>query len=218
MGPALAGLVILAIGDSQMMMMMSNLHTQLEDAGATVHSYAMCGATAGDWLYPSTVTSCGRSERHERGPVVLENQKAEPTYSLPKLIEQYHPNLIVVQLGDMMAGYGQAQLDRPWILDQVHALTGKIAASNITCDWVGLTWGQNQPPYPKPDARVKEMAQLLSTSVSPCRYIDSTTFARPGEWQTKDGGHLLPDGYRKWSTDITEAIERLKNQSASSSR
>jgi hypothetical protein len=218
MSPVLAGLVILVIGDSQMMYMMPNLHNQLEDAGAVVHSYSMCGATAGDWLYPSTIASCGRSERHERAPAIIQNQKTEPTYSLPQIIDKYHPNLIVVQLGDMMAGYGQAQIDRPWIVDQVRALTGKIAASNISCDWVGPTWGTNQPPYPKPDARVKEMAQLLSESVAPCRYVDSTTFARPGEWPTHDGGHLLPDGYRKWATDITNAVVRLNGQGALSAR
>lgn len=216
MGPMLAGLVILAIGDSQMMMMMPNLHMQLEDAGATVHSFAMCGATAGDWLYPSTITSCGVSERHERGPIVAQNTKAVPTYSLPKLIEQYHPNLIIVQLGDTMAGYGQPRMDQPWIVNQVHALTGRIAASHIACDWIGPAWGTNMPPYNKDDARVKEIAQLLSRSTAPCQYIDSTAFSRPGQWATKDGTHLLPDGYRQWSTDITEAVERLKTQSASS--
>src|SRR5215469_10051546 len=218
MSSALAGLVILAIGDSQMMLMMSSLHTQLQDAGATVHTYAMCGGTAADWLYPSTITSCGRSERHEKGPTIHEDTKAVPTYSLPKLIEQHHPNLIIVQLGDMMAGYCQPQLDRPWITQQVHALTGRIAAAGIPCDWVGLTWGENRPPYPKQDSRVREMADFLSQSVAPCHYIDSTAFARPGEWQTRDGGHLLPDGYRKWSADIVQAVERLKSQSAAASR
>src|SRR5579862_9774360 len=112
MNAALAGLVILVIGDSQMLNMQSNLHNQLEDAGAAVHSYAMCGATAADYLYPSTVTSCGRAERHERGPAVVENQKAMPTYSLPALIDKVHPNLIVVELGDAMAGYGMPQIER----------------------------------------------------------------------------------------------------------
>jgi len=218
MNAALAGLVILAIGDSQLMSMLSNLHTQLADAGASVDSYSMCGATAGDWLYPSTITSCGRSERHGKGPIVVENQKAVPTYSLPKLIEEHHPNLIVVQLGDTMASYGRPQMDRAWILPKVHALTAKIAASNIACDWVGPIWGQNSPPYQKDDARVRDIALLLSQSVAPCRYIDSTAFARPGEWRTKDGTHLLPDGYRRWATDLTGAIVKLNGQHVLSSR
>jgi hypothetical protein len=217
MSMALAGLVILVIGDSQMMNMMSNLHNRLEDDGAAVHSYAMCGATAADYLYPSTITSCGRSERHERAAAVNQDQKAMPTYSLPQLIAQYHPNLVVVELGDSMAGYGLSQMERSWVVDQVHALTGRIAAANVACDWVGPVWGQDEAPYKKSDARVKEMSQLLAESVAPCRYIDSTVFVRPGEWQTRDGTHLFPDGYRKYATDIADAIVRLNGQSKLSS-
>jgi hypothetical protein len=222
MSGALAGLVILVIGDSHMMHMLSSLHSQLEDAGAAVHSYAMCGATAEDWVYPSRVASwagCGKGERHETNPPIFENQKNMPAYSLSALIGQYHPNLVVVQLGDGMLNYGSAALpDHHWILDQVHALAGKIASSNISCDWVGLTWGQDKPPYNKPEAGVKEMVQLLSTSVAPCRYIDSTTFARPGEWPTQDGSHLTPDGYRKWSVEITKKIIQLKSPGVMSLR
>jgi hypothetical protein len=215
MGPALAGLVILAIGDSQMMNMMNNLHNQLESNGAVVHTYAMCGATAADWIYRSTITSCGRGERHDKSPAIIEANKAVPTYSISELIEKNHPNLIVVELGDTMAGYGSAQIERQWVLDQVHALTGKIAGANIACDWVGPVWGQQEPPYQKSDARVAEISQLLSQQVSPCKYIDSTAFARPGEWPTKDGTHLQPDGYRKWSADIADAIVRLRTTQAS---
>jgi len=218
MSGALAGLVILAIGDSQMMNMMTTLHNSLESAGAVVHTYAMCGATAADWIYKSTVASCGRGERHDKGPVLLENQKTEPTYVLSDLIAQNHPNLILVELGDTMAGYGLAQIERQWVVEQVRALTGRITASNIACDWIGPMWGQLQPPYQKSDARVREISQLLSQIVSPCRYIDSTAFARPGEWPTRDGTHLQPDGYRHWAVDITDAVVRLRPQAALSSR
>jgi len=128
------------------------------------------------------------------------------------LIEKHHPSLIVVEMGDTVAGYGMPQINRPWLIEQVRTLTGKIAASRISCNWVGPMWGQNEPPYNKSDARVKEVSQLLSESVSPCRYIDSTAFARPGELPTRDGTHLQPDGYRKWSTAITDAIVRLRGQ------
>lgn len=218
---ALAGLVILVIGDSHMSHMLTNLHNQLEDNGAAVHSYFMCGATAGDWVYPSQVASwagCGKGEHHEKNPVVLENQKLMPTYQLSSLIAQVHPNLIVVQLGDGMGKYGTAQIDRAWITDQVKVLTGRIAATNIACDWVGPTWGQDRPPFNKTDANVKELTRVLSAAVSPCRYIDSTAFARPGEWQTIDGSHLVPDAYRKWSVDIADAIVRVKQSGLASAR
>jgi hypothetical protein len=219
MSGALAGLVILVIGDSHMSHMMTNLHNQLENDGAAVHSYFMCGATAGDWVYPSQVASwagCVKGEHHEHDPVVLDNQKLTPTYSAMKLIAQYHPDLVVVQSGDAMVS--SAQFDRAWLANQVHVLTGKLAAANVACDWVGPIWGQDKPPHNKTEAETRELAQLLATSVSPCRYIDSTGFARPGEWPTVDGSHLTPDGYRKWSAHIADAVVRLKSPGLASSR
>ena len=221
MSGALAGLVILMIGDSHMQHMLTNLHNQLEADGAAVHSYFMCGATAGDWVYPSQVAAwagCGKGEHHEKDPVVLYNQKQMPTYVLPNLINQYRPNLIVVELGDGMGKYGSAQLDRQWVVDQVHVRTGEIAAANIACDWVGPTWGQDRPPYNKLEAEVKELSQVLGSSVAPCRFIDSSAFARPGEWPTIDGTHLQPDGYRKWAAGIEQAIVRLKGTGFASAR
>jgi len=211
MSGALAGLVILAIGDSQMMNMLTNLHNQLEDAGAVVYSYAVCGSTPQDWISPS-VTSCGTGEHADKAPVVIQ-QGSRPTWNINNLIAQDHPNLILVELADTMAGYG-AQMELPWIHQQINGLTGRIAATHISCVWVGPAWGQDSGPYHKTVARVQEMSQLLSSSVAPCAYIDSTTFSRPGEWQTKDGGHLEPDAYRKWAMAITASVVKLKGQGA----
>jgi hypothetical protein len=215
MNAALAGLVIVAIGDSQMMNMLSNLHNQLESAGAVVYSYAVCGSTAADWISPS-VTSCGTGEHQDKSPVVFD-QKPHPGWNISDLIARHHPNLIIVELGDTMAGYG-SQMELPWIHDQITGLTGRIAANKVSCVWVGPAWGQDSGPYHKSVTRVQEMSKLLSTSVSPCSYVDSTTFSRPGEWQTRDGGHLEPDAYRKWAMGITNAIEQLKGQGALSAR
>jgi hypothetical protein len=212
MSAALAGLVILAIGDSQMMNMLSNLHSQLQDNGATVYSYAMCGSTAADWTAPSTA-SCGTGMHLDKASVVFD-QKTHPGWNISQLIAQHHPNLVIVELADTMAGYGTAQMDVPWIRSQVTGLTGKIAANKISCVWVGPAWGQDTAPYNKTVTRVTEMSKLLASSVAPCAYIDSTTFSRPGEWQTRDGGHLQPDAYRKWSRDISDAVVRLKAQGA----
>lgn len=219
MGGALAGLVILVIGDSHMSHMMLNLHNQLENDGAAVHSFFMCGALASDWVYPTQVAAwagCVKGEHHEHDPVVLDNTRLSPTYQVANLIAKYHPNLIVVQSGDAMVD--SPQLDHVWYVKQVQVLTSKIAAANVACDWVGPIWGQDKPPHNKPDARIKEMVQVLSTAVSPCRYIDSTAFARPGEWPTVDGSHLTADGYRKWSANIADAVVRLKSPGLASSR
>lgn len=211
MNAALAGLAILMIGDSHMFNLMSPLHSQLQEAGASVNSYAMCGATAQDWLSRSTL-SCGRGERHENGRPAVDYKSLLPTFVLSDLINKDHPNLIVVELGDVMEGYSSHPPDDSWIRQQVGALTGMIASRHIPCVWVGPTWGQDKPPYNKTEAGVKAIAELLSHTVAPCSYIDGTSFVRPGEWPTKDGSHLLPDGYRRWSQNITDAITRLKAQ------
>lgn len=211
MNMGLAGLVVLVIGDSQMKGLIYDLHDQLEDAGASVHSYMMCGATAQDWLTHSTV-SCGRGERHDRGAPVINATQQLPTYSLPDLIAKNHPNLVVVELGEKL------EPDHAWVKQEVHALTSRIAATHISCVWVGPTWGQNKPPYPTTDASIRDLTALLSESAAPCAFFDSTAFARPGELQTTDGTHLSPDGYRRWGKAIAEGIARLHGQSALSAR
>jgi hypothetical protein len=218
MNGALAGLVILVIGDSHMIFgVQSNFHSQLEANGAVVHSYAMCGATAADWLYPSTLAKwtagCGRGERHENAAPIIENQGGSRTYVLSELLAKHHPSLVVVELADTMAGY-----EPSWVLQQVHGFNGLVTANHISCVWVGPVWGQDKPPYNKTDVKVRAMTQLLSESVSPCSFIDSTAFCRPGEWPTKDGTHLAPDGYRRWATELTSAILKLKGQGVLVSR
>jgi hypothetical protein len=213
---ALAGLVILALGDSHMAgrdYLLTNLHDQLEAQGASVHSYGMCGASAGDWLYPTTV-SCGRGEHNDNSPPVTDRDKQAKTWNLNELIAKHHPNLIIVELGDTMAGYGQPEMPKAWIYDQVRALVGRISSQNISCVWVGPIWGNEGPPYRKTVGRVREVSQFLAQNVAPCAFVDSTAFARPGEWPTTDGQHLTPAGYRQWGADIVAAVDRLKSRSA----
>ena len=209
MNAALAGLVIVAIGDSQMMNMLSNLHNQLENAGAVVYSYAVCGSTAADWISPS-VTSCGTGEHQDKSPVVFD-QKPHPGWNINDLIARHHPNLIIVELGDTMAGYG-SQMEIPWIHDQITGLTGRIAANKVSCVWVGPPWGSEGGASNKTFARVQDLSGYLSQIVYPCRYVDSLRFSQPGQWATFDGEHLTPDSYRLWGADIADATVRLSGQ------
>jgi lysophospholipase L1-like esterase len=81
--------------------------------------------------------------------------------------------------------------------------------------WVGPIWGVANSPYHKADARVAELSQFLAQSVSPCTYVDSTRFAKPGEWPTTDGQHLTVNGYKSWGQDIADSVGRLKSRFAS---
>jgi hypothetical protein len=214
MNAALAGLVVLIIGDSHIVTrdyLITTLHDQLTGEGATVHTYGMCGTNAGDWVYPVKV-SCGRAERHEKAAPIIDRSPGAASWTIDELIAKHHPNLVVVEMGDTMAGYGQAALPQAWIYGEVRALTNKIKASNVSCVWVGPPWGNEGSSYHKTFARVQEMSQFLAQSVAPCGYIDSTQFSKPGEWQTIDGQHLTSAGYRAWGDDIAASITQLASQ------
>ena len=138
----------------------------------------------------------------------------DPAEKIVEYAAEYHPNLIVIELADAMAGYGSPEMPKAWIYDQVRALTGRIKAQNIPCVWVGPIWGNEGPPYRKTVSRVTEMSQFLAQTVAPCTYVDSTQFARPGQWPTTDGQHLTEAGYRAWGQGITTTIARLRSQNA----
>lgn len=215
MNGALAGLVILVLGDSHMAgpsYLISSLHEALEAQGAQVDSYGMCGANADAWLEKTTV-SCGRAERHDNQPTQASNGKQEYTWQIVDLLTKHHPNLVIVESADAMAGYGSPQMPKPWIFDQTHALATRIKASGAACVWVGPVYGDVNSPYHKADDRVRELSQFLSQSVAPCVYIDSLKFVtNPREWPTTDGQHLTATGYRAWGADIANAVVNLKSQ------
>jgi len=210
---ALAGLVLLVIGDSHMVSqgyLISSLHDALVKQQAIVHSYGACGANAGDWVY-GTKGSCGLAERHEQSAPLIDYSQKAKGWTVNELIERHHPDLIIVQIGDTMAGYGQRSLPQAWIYSKVRVLTSAIKSHNIACMWVGPPWGSDGS-YQKTFARVKEMSQYLSRIVAPCSYIDSTTLAQPREWPTTDGQHLTASGYRAWGKGIADSIVRLVDQ------
>jgi hypothetical protein len=172
----------------------------------------MCGASAAAWLYKTTV-SCGRAERHGAAPAQADAGKQEYTWQINDLLNQLHPNLVIVEAADAIGGYGSPDLPKGWIYDQVHALTTKIASANAACVWVGPVYGDVNSSYHKADDRVRELSQFLSQSVAPCAYIDSLKFvSNPRQWPTTDGQHLTASGYRAWGAAIANSVVNLKAQ------
>jgi lysophospholipase L1-like esterase len=207
MNGALAGVVILAIGDSHLVHMVSPFTEALEAQGAAVNAYGMCGTMPADWLSKGT-TQC-LAERHDNAAAMVKTT-TQPTWLLSDLIDKNHPNLIVVELGDNLGDYGTATpLPRDLIAEQVKQFLGPIKARQLPCVWIGPPFGADTPGYHKTDARVRELSQYLAQIVAPCSYVDTTAFAPPGEFQTIDGVHLTSDSYRKWSAGIAQAIVRL---------
>jgi lysophospholipase L1-like esterase len=212
MNLALAGLVVLLIGDSHIAskdFFNNAVHEALQQAGARVHSYGVCGSGAGDWV-KSKLLPCGRGERHGEAAAQIDRGDKVAVWPLAELIARHHPDLVVVELGDNMAGYSQfPSLPHALIEQQVKALTGVIAAKRVACVWIGPPWGAEGGMWGKTFARVRELSEELARDVAPCRYVDSLRFAKPGEWPTFDGVHLTLDGYALWSRAIVASISAM---------
>jgi hypothetical protein len=208
---AVAGLVILMIGDSHLAFP-GSLSTSLQDLliqqGATVTTYGACGVPLRAWAFSGTAP-CGVGQRVQSAPQKVDRSLTAPVPTLTSLANSVHPNMLIVSLGDTLAYYTDDRLPVERLTEELSALTGQIRALNIPCIWVGPGWGSEGNQFNKTDARTRQIEQLLSTHVSPCHFIDSTTFSKPGEWTTMDGMHYTPVSYRKWGQAIDAAILQM---------
>ena len=212
----LAGLSILVIGDSNMALpgsLITGLHDDLTRRGAQVHSIGICGANAGDWLKATPGGACGAAERRGNEPVkkLPVNSKTTP---IKELIAKDKPDLVLIVIGDTMAGYDKPSFPKAWIWQQTTSLTKAIGATGTQCAWVGPNWGTEGGKYGKTYAKVKQMSAFLAANVAPCSYVDSLKFSKPGQWATTDGQHLNVQGYQKWGAAISAELENVRKGAA----
>ncbi len=208
MSSILTGIGFLIIGASQFAhntYLISTLHDRLLEEGASVVTYGACASIPGGWVVPR-VTPCGTAVHIQNAPVVEDRAKTASSWSVTDLIRRHHPQVVVIGIADTLAAYGQPTLPVSWIKEQIHVLTSKIASENVGCIWLGTSWGNEGGPFGKNFARVKELSDLLATSVAPCEYVDSLKFSKPGEWPTYDGQHHTTIGYELWGAAATKAI------------
>lgn len=207
-----AGLVLLIIGDSHLTdkneYLIGTFHDALTKQGAIVHTYGVCGSQPASWVFPS-VGDCGRAERHGKAPAVFDRRSAVDNWQLRSLVEQHRPDVVVVVLGDTLGGFGQPDLPRAWIWEQVSALTTELRTANLPCAWIGPPWGEEGGRFLKAYSRVQEVSDFLSQTVAPCGYINSLALGKPGAWKTYDGQHFQPDGYRAWTAGLMAAMNGL---------
>jgi hypothetical protein len=211
MNMGLAGLVVLVIGDSHVAgfgNFNNALHEGLVAQGAIVHTFGVCGSVPSEGIMPHHAI-CGTGERHNNDPALV-TKDGSNGWSLPQLMSRYNPNLVVVELGENLAQYGvSAQLSHDWISGEVSEMLRPISAAKLPCIWVGPPWGTENGIYKKTFARVKELSDYLSQVVSPCQYVNSLTFSRPGEWPTLDGVHLTPASTQIWDGDVIRSIDQI---------
>lgn len=214
---ALAGLSFLVIGESHMLYEFPQaLHADLESQGAAyVHTVGACGASAVDWVKPRQV-DCGQEKKGDAPNQVLKS--GTQTRPIKQLIEATKPDVVVVIIGDTMGSYDNETFPRAWAWQGVSSLTKEISSTGTACVWVGPAYGRAGGKYNKRDDRVERINRFLSANVSPCVYIDSLEFAKPGQWRTFDGQHFAGDGYANWSKAIVNKMtllpltQELKNQ------
>ncbi|MBN3854971.1 MULTISPECIES: SGNH/GDSL hydrolase family protein [unclassified Paraburkholderia] len=204
----LLGLSVLVIGESHLTLnnhLREPLVQSLQAQGAAhVHVVGVCGASPGRWL-KSTPGDCGADQVDQRPATVL--GKEAHTTPIADLIHADKPNLVVVIEGDTMGSYDKPAFPKAWAWQEVTGLTKAIADTHTACVWVGPGWGSNSGQFAKSDDRVRELSAFLANNVAPCSYIDSTTFAKPGQWQTLDGEHYTQMGYVAWSKAIANAMQ-----------
>ena len=206
----LAGIAVLIIGDSHLTTpkyLITSLHEDLVAQGAQVHTLGVCGANAAEWMV-ATPGTCGSAERIDKGPVKLRGETA-PTIPIKTLIADEKPNLVIIVMGDTMAGYKMTTFPKTSIWTQVTGLTKAIASTKTTCVWVGPAWGTEGGKFNKTFARVELMSNFLGNNVAPCVYIDSLKFSKPGAWATTDGQHLTEAYYKVWGDAIAKQLVTL---------
>ena len=207
---SLVGLTLLVIGESHMSLpeyLVNPLWEDLTKQGAKVHTIGACGASAADWLTSKKV-DCG-SERLPDGKFIFKNQREATTIPYKDLIAKDKPDVVVVIIGDTMGAYDKDPFPRSWAWSSITALTKEIAASKVTCVWVGPPWGKDGGKYKKTNVGAQRVSDFMEKNVSPCIYINSLKMSKIDEWKTIDGQHLNPPGYDKWALAITQAIGDL---------
>lgn len=205
---ALAGLSFLVIGESHMLYeLRDSIHADLNAQGAAyVHSIGACGASAIDWVKPRQV-DCGQEKKGQESANI--NTTGMQTQSIKQLIASDKPDVVVLIIGDTMGSYDNDTFPKAWAWQGVSALTKEIASTGAACVWVGPAYGRAGGKYNKRDDRVERIDRFLASNVSPCVYIDSLKFAKPGQWRTFDGQHFAADGYAAWSKAIVGEVTQL---------
>lgn len=206
----LLGLKILMLGASHLATpgyFGTQLHNQLTDQGAIVHTLAVCGAFPSHWVSPST-GNCGSLEKVGMNPALFLIGKTPKTKSYLELVATDSPALVILVMGDSVANYTAPFMDKGWASHEVKKLVGTIEKSKVPCLFIGPPWGTDGGSSRKTNIRVKELSDLLKTSVKPCRYINSLELSRPGEWDTTDGLHFMQKGYIEWANRVMPEITK----------
>lgn len=185
---------VLHIGDSHTVGIYgSTIDGAMRETGAQVRTYGVAGSSP-SWWYQGTVTKCGYYGRDEKGKVDSPADWRTPraTPSLPDLIKEYKPTVLVVSLGANLFSASEAAVKR-----ETQRIIDTAKAAGCTLVWVG-------PP------RARESVTSIAAQDSLCETIKATvgtqgTFvdSRPVTKYPSSGG----DGLHYWGTEGSETAK-----------
>ncbi len=212
----MAGLSVLILGDSHMAhphRLSEPLYETMTKEGASVYIEAACGNNASSYIEGGEPTNCSVEATPKQKPTFKLVPNGKPSESIQALLAKYHPNLVVIILGDAMGGYtnDDATFPRSWIWDQASTIAEQIKSGGASCIWVGPPYGQDKSIFPKTPHKVERLDALLKNVVTPCYYVTSLMMGKPGEFQTEDGAHFTAvngrsPGYDHWSKYIMTVV------------
>lgn len=179
---------VLHIGDSHTVGIYgSTIDAAMRETGAQIRTYGVAGSSP-SWWYQGTVTKCGYYGRDEKGKVDRPADWRTPraTPSLPDLIKEYKPTVLVVSLGANLFGASEATVKR-----ETQRIIDTAKQAGCTLVWVG-------PP------RAREDVKTIAAQDRLCETIKATvgtqgTFvdSRPFTKYPSGGG----DGLHYWGTE-----------------
>lgn len=190
---------VLMIGDSHTVGAFGDeLTNKLRGTGAKVSSYGSSGSSPSWWLN-GTQTTSGFIGRHADGSVDQPADWRSPhaTPNLEQLIQQQHPDTLVVNLGANFRGASPQQIKQ-----QVDGI-GKVAQQNhVRLIWVG-------PPRQQSDmgnsAGIDAFNQQLAQDVKPYgTYIASSPYT---SYNGPDGIHYNSGPARSWADQVYNQIQ-----------
>ncbi|NLI79166.1 MAG: LysM peptidoglycan-binding domain-containing protein [Candidatus Riflebacteria bacterium] len=194
-GPLLGpGQRVLHIGDSHTVGVYgSTIDEAMRGTGAQVRTIGVAGSSP-RWWYNGTVTKCGYYARDEKGKVDRPADWRTPraTPSLPDMIKEYKPTVLVVSLGANLFGASEATVKA-----ETQRIIDTAKAAGCTLVWVG-------PP------RARESVKSIPAQDRLCETIKATvgnqgTFvdSRPFTKYPASGG----DGLHYWGTEGTRTAK-----------
>lgn len=185
---------VLHIGDSHTVGIYgSTIDAAMRETGAQIRTYGVAGSSP-SWWYQGTVTKCGYYGRDEKGTVDRPADWRTPraTPSLPDLIREYKPTVLVVSLGANLFGASEATVKR-----ETQRIIDTAKEAGCTLVWVG-------PP------RAREDIKSIAAQDRLCETIKATvgtqgTFvdSRPFTKYPSGGG----DGLHYWGTEGTKTAK-----------